>query len=572
MKKLPALERYAPAVVGVLLALPVLVARYPPMTDLPLHEAVVAILRHFDDAEMFPAGLYAKNLGEPNQLFHLVAWLLSYAVPTDLACKIVVALSVFAIPVAGARFAKYVGASPLSALALAPIALGWTFTWGLVANLIGISALLALLPWLDRNAETPSGRSLAFALLAVPVLYFAHEQMLLIYGAAAVLLVVVHPFAPKKTALRIAPVIVIVAVVLAQAEYQKRFIAPLAVVRPTEFASLGYKLEHTPEMFIRTTDAPVAVLFMVLVFAALAGLFALRWRERKEDPTRRERLLLSWPSSIRPRLHRYRFELLALGLLLLYLAFPFRLNGATLVYHRFFAPAFAVAVVIAAPRDLTVSRARLARYLLPVLPLGTLLLTWPSFVDSDRSYRKLDRVLALMEPGSAVATLELSKERRDSDLSAASASTRTLAVKGGRVLYSFTDSPIAACVMEPEYQWLEVATRTSSDSLAFRPAEDLTRFRYVLFRSNEPWVIDDILEAFEPYARFLGPRTDAGARDRDCEWVLLESRSPTIPLLSPDTILPTEPDERRRVLESWGPTLKTLLLEVIRRHPERPRQ
>ena len=39
---------------------------------------------------------------------------------------------------------------------LAPIALGWLFSAGLVANLVGLAALLGTLPWLDRfAAELP---------------------------------------------------------------------------------------------------------------------------------------------------------------------------------------------------------------------------------------------------------------------------------------------------------------------------------------------------------------------------------------------------------------------------------
>src|SRR5947208_8079063 len=78
--------RWAPYVAGVLLALPVLIAVYPPMSDLPFHEAGVSILRHFGDTEMFPPGLYFRNFGHPNQLFHLSAYALSFLMSTRMAC------------------------------------------------------------------------------------------------------------------------------------------------------------------------------------------------------------------------------------------------------------------------------------------------------------------------------------------------------------------------------------------------------------------------------------------------------------------------------------------------------
>src|SRR5207248_6559600 len=106
-------------------------------------------------------------------------------------------------------------------------------------------------------------------------------------------------------------------------------------------------------------------------------------------------------------LHRYRFEVLAAGLMLAYFAFPANLNGATLVHQRFFAPAFGIIVVVAAPRDLSVRPARLVQLLALVLPIATLLLVWPSFADSDREYRDLDAILARIDKGSSVMMLDL---------------------------------------------------------------------------------------------------------------------------------------------------------------------
>src|SRR5579871_1156621 len=94
---------------GVLLAAPVLAFRYPPMGDLPFHESLVALLRRGGDTAMYPAEIYARSFGPPNQLFHLAAWALSAAVSTDVACKVVVAVSIATTPPAAARLARYAG-------------------------------------------------------------------------------------------------------------------------------------------------------------------------------------------------------------------------------------------------------------------------------------------------------------------------------------------------------------------------------------------------------------------------------------------------------------------------------
>src|SRR5262249_30387630 len=145
------------------LALPTLLAHDLPTTDLPMHEAVVGILRHFGDAAYFPPNLYRLNLGHPNQLFHVSAWLLSYAFGARWACKLVVAFAQIAILESGARLADYLGRSRWAAVLLAPLALGFTYYWGLVANLLGFAAFFAAVPVLDRAAKVPTARTLASA-------------------------------------------------------------------------------------------------------------------------------------------------------------------------------------------------------------------------------------------------------------------------------------------------------------------------------------------------------------------------------------------------------------------------
>ena len=180
--------RIAAWVAGALLAAPVLAFRYPPMGDLPMHEALVALVRRLGDASFAPAGLYELNLGPPNQLFHLVAAALALVVPTDLACKLVVAAAVAATPVAGARLASHLGTSAWSGLLVAPLALGFAFRWGLVGNVVALPILLASLPALDRYTKEPDARRAAVACLLAVLLYLAHESAIVVYAGATAIL------------------------------------------------------------------------------------------------------------------------------------------------------------------------------------------------------------------------------------------------------------------------------------------------------------------------------------------------------------------------------------------------
>ena len=187
------LEAWAPFMAGAMLALPVLAFRYPPMGDLASHEALVSILRHFGDARYFPDGLYERNLGQPNQLFHAAAWLLSLGVRTDTACKLVVAATVLGTAVAAGHLASHLRVTRWAALLVAPLALGWMFRWGLVANMMGFALWLAALPRLDRLARDPTPAGALAATGLTVLLYLAHESSMLLYAVAAVVFAVQTP-------------------------------------------------------------------------------------------------------------------------------------------------------------------------------------------------------------------------------------------------------------------------------------------------------------------------------------------------------------------------------------------
>src|SRR5271170_649524 len=101
------MERAAPWNAGALIALPVLLFHYPPMADLPAHEAVVGLLRHWGDPRFAPPSVYALNLGQPNQLLYFFILPLAFVVSTATATKIAVAATLLLLPVSAARFADH---------------------------------------------------------------------------------------------------------------------------------------------------------------------------------------------------------------------------------------------------------------------------------------------------------------------------------------------------------------------------------------------------------------------------------------------------------------------------------
>jgi hypothetical protein len=534
-------EMLAPWLAGLLLASPVLIAFYPPMTDLAFHEGAIGLLRHRHDPATVPPGLYVLNLGEPNQLFHLLGWGLSYVVSTRWAAKVLVAAAVLAIPVCAARFAKYVGASQLAALLVAPMALGWLFSWGLIANLIGLAALLAVLPSLDRFAARPTWTGAAQALGAVILLYLAHEAMMFVYGGAAILLTIVYPWSTRRTAVRLLPAAFVGMVHEVFIHWVQQFITPTARASPPVWPSLLHKLERVPYIVVPVTGRLVQLSMFALCVLTLTMLLWLRTTERR---TRRAQSTLPVPCDGESPLARaralayvHRWEILALACFSLYLAFPATLSGSTLVYYRFFPPAYAVLAAIAAPRDLWTRTCRVARLSALALPAATLLICWPAFVDSSREYLALDDIVLWVEPGSAVAEIDLGPGDPSRAYSLGPASGRLLATRGGRLSYAFTDSPISPMVVAPPYQWNESLSRLAYDGWSFRPAHDLKLFKYVLLRTTDPRLELMAIVALHDETEYVA---ESG------EWVLLKSKLPVVSTTSAEVPLESPPPETMR--------------------------
>ncbi len=522
-------ERAAPWIVGAAFAAPVVIARYPPMGDLAFHEAMVATMRHFGDASWFPPGLYAMNLGQPNQLFHLAAAALSFVVPTDVACKLVIAATVIAIVAGASRLAAHAGASRWASLIVAPIALGWTFQWGLVANLTGLALLLVSLPALDRLAEEPTARRAAIASAAAVAIHFAHESSAVIFAAAAVLFALARPMSPRSTMLRLLPAIVTAALVLRYIVVSERLKAPSIRVVPTTFVAIDTKVMQLPgALFGGGYDVMITTTLLALVIAAT---LLLVLQKPAAAANTAAPPLDAPPTSTRDTVHSHRFFLLGIACFIAYLAMPLALNGSTLVYHRFLAPAYALVVIGAVAGRASRGAPRPAAIALAcALPLAVLLPLLPRFAESARTYRDLDALLPLIEKGSAVAQLDLSPRPPSVVAPIPGAGARALAERGGRLLFSFTDAPAAPVTTTPELQWNEPVLRLTHKPLAFLPAHDLQRFRYVLVRQTDADSVGLMVSVFEPEAKLVA---------RSGQWMLFESTLTVVPLASPDVALPT---------------------------------
>ncbi len=515
-------ERWAPWVVGALFALPVLIAKYPPMDDLPLHEASVGLLRHWNDTTFAPRSLYYVNLGHSNQLFSFVLLALSFLMPIGLASKIVVAATVFVLPLAAARFADHLQAPRWTVLLAAPVAcLGWLFFWGLIQNLIGLALLLALLPEIDRFAARPTGRGAAWMCALMLLFHFAHQAMQLMALAALLIFSITasakERFRARHWGLVAIPALFCAMVGYAAAKYSWYLSGPRHRSQPPFiFYSLAHKVETFSGVLFGGREPYVRNLMLVVAMAPVLLLLKDRWLAR------------SRARSLGERLYDLRFDFLAAFLLLLYWAGPANLKSATLVYHRFLPPAWCI-FVIAAGMGTRATLRLPVRLLCSLLPIATLLATWPTFADSNKVYSDLEPLIDRIEIGSSVLTLNFGPQDAFRLWSPVDATGHVVASRGGRALFDYTLSPISPVTQRGDKQWIDPIDRLDGNPYGLRPDWDLRRYRYLLFNTGTPGLATVIGMAIKEEATL---KASSGG------WYLFESKLPQVPFDSADAHLP----------------------------------
>lgn len=522
------LAHHLPVAAGLALALPTLLAQYPPMNDLPLHEGVVGVLRHLGDDSWFPRGLYTLNLGHPNQLFHCLAWFFSLFVSTAWACKVVIAGAQVATLWAAARFADHLGRSRWGAVLVAPLALGFTYYWGLVANLVGFAAFLYALPRVDEASRRPSPRGVLTTCALLVLVYLAHESLFVALAGVITALAVFRPLAVRATAMRLGPALFAAIVALGHQVYAARlFTSVIKASSPTQFLSLRDKLGGVPTVLFGSHDLAARLMLFGL---ALTGAVALAVGRRRDvtpaAPSEDAVDARPW----RATLQRHRFEIIGLVFFFIYLVAPFSWRGATLLHERFLGPAWALLVISAAPRAAAPLVGRIAS---AVLPAGILLLSWPQFLDANVTNRDFEVVLASVPRGSAVASVAvLPHAAAERVFSPGMFPARSLALVGGRAGLSLTVSAISPVLMAAPYRWEEYEARMLRNAASgFVPAHDLQRFGFLVIRANELPVQRLVLAALAPDADLVEARG---------EWMLFRSKHDLLPLTAPATAPPSE--------------------------------
>lgn len=132
-----------------LCAVPVLLAHYPPMVDLPGHAAQIASVRGKLDGSWPFASMFEFEWFTPYWLGYGATLLLSLLVDITWALKLVLAGATAALPWSAARFCRRMGAHPGWCWMLLAMPFGFAYDWGflnfLVAAPLGFLFLVKVL-------------------------------------------------------------------------------------------------------------------------------------------------------------------------------------------------------------------------------------------------------------------------------------------------------------------------------------------------------------------------------------------------------------------------------------------
>lgn len=193
-------------IASVIATIPVWLPTFPAMVDLPLHASQVALLRNLHDPGFPFAGLFWVNWFTPYLFGYVLVYGLTPLFGIVTACKIVVALSVAALPVATAVLMRETGADCYWALLTLPAMYGFSYNWGFLNFLVATPIGLLFLAFFMRHIRKPTVRSAAGVALLSIVLFFSHALIYLFFGFIACVYALLETGSLRKAVVTVSPI------------------------------------------------------------------------------------------------------------------------------------------------------------------------------------------------------------------------------------------------------------------------------------------------------------------------------------------------------------------------------
>jgi hypothetical protein len=296
-------------VAAVTVVWPLASVTYPPMTDLPMHAAHTAALRHFGDpAWHFADQFELRPLAVPYLSTYALGAALMTVMSASLAVRVATAIALMLLPLGVATLAHGMRKSPLLGLAAAPLCWGNLVHWGFINFVLAIGLCAMAVGLALRLVDRPSRGIAAGLAVALAAVFFSHVFRFPfavagvgLAGLAGAIAVTDPRLAPKPRAVavafRAAPVALAtlpsLALFTAFLALRPRNLAPDAstiLARPDP-GRLAEVVPHLVGGFVDPAELDAARLALGLVGAVAVGSLALRTppargEERDEDGAR----------------------------------------------------------------------------------------------------------------------------------------------------------------------------------------------------------------------------------------------------------------------------------------------
>jgi hypothetical protein len=156
------------------LAGPLWVGPNLPMVDMPQHAAQVAALSEMFAGNPTFTSVFEIELFTPYLLGYLLVWVLSLAVPIDVAIQITVSLAVLAIPILSGRLLREVGGEERWKWLAIPCSFSYALYWGFLSFIVAVPLALGFMILAIRFDRQPNVRR-GLPLIAASIgLFFCH--------------------------------------------------------------------------------------------------------------------------------------------------------------------------------------------------------------------------------------------------------------------------------------------------------------------------------------------------------------------------------------------------------------
>ena len=391
------------AVCALATVLPIWIAKYLPLLDLPNHLSAVAVWHYHDDPKWDFQRFYDLNLVPlPYWAHYYTVHLLTYVTRSvEVANKIFLTAYALALPAGAWALARRFGRSPWLALFAFPLVWNFNLGDGFIAYCAGFAVVPPALVLVDRHAVAPTGpRALAVAAVGT-LTYFFHllAYALFLVTAGLVVLAQRDPWKPRLLALRALPVLSCAGIGLwaLHAANNMHFHRVTGVGRDLIYDPVVERLAQLPDRLINFLPGRVDEIVVIVAVACWLALAVTAAGTRCDDADERARPPHVWGP-----------ELCFVGALALYLLSPRSMQRP--FYWHMINGRFVVAIALFAALTLRGPIAGWRRLLLVPVVVATLaydVALCGAFREFNRHAAGFDEIVAEIPRDKEVLTLIL---------------------------------------------------------------------------------------------------------------------------------------------------------------------